>query len=88
MILANFNDVTEDMYYSDHTRDDWSFPTSLLGWNRQRPSNIHVTTSHSRFYTILSSNFTNLQIILCLNSPSLTLRRLFKLCWLLSVLVK
>ena len=32
---------------SGHTRDDWSFPTSLFGWNRQRPSNIHVTTNRS-----------------------------------------
>ena len=70
--------------------DDWSFPTSLSGWNRQRSSNIHVTTNRSLFSTILSSWFTILWFLsnfLGLNFMNWTLRRCFNFFWLLSVLI-
>ena len=74
------NSIRPEETDSGHTRDDWSFPTSLFGWNRQRPSNIHVTSSLSRFYTILSSWFTIFRVLSKFLSPNymnLTLRRRF-----------
>ena len=75
---------------SSHTRDDWSFPTSLFGWNQERPSNIHVTTCRSRFSTILASWFTIFRFLsnfLSLNYMNLTLKGCFLIFWLLSVLI-
>ena len=48
--LGNYPLSCLNEHNSGHTRDDWSFPTSLFGWNRLRPSNIHVKPGSHRVF--------------------------------------